>query len=193
MIKVDETSRVLMEGQTYLVPIIEGSLSGKWPTKSFPVIGPRHYDVEFFNVHAPHYHLDLRFINFTDWYRSDKGTTVLVGRKADGSLPSVHYEPMKCLQSQVVIYDVRSESGPPDAYKQLVTHFEGRKCEGSKQEGWTCPHKGTFLGDTNGVITCPAHGLKIDNRTGKVLGLNSKPTRKPNKVRRALGALWNWL
>ena len=171
MQKVDKIVGTLVEGGVYLVPVIEGSLGGTFPARKLPVIGNRHYDVEFFGNHMPHYHLDIRFMSFDEWqFKYQREIAVGVGRLADGSIPKPHYEEMACRQNLVIINNVR---GPqPGGEEKMHAHFLGAKSSGSRETGWRCPHKGTFLGSqpaVAGVITCPAHGLRICEATGVVL------------------------
>lgn len=169
MQRVDEVVGLLIEGKHYLVPTIVGSIGGTGPMQSHPIIGPRHYDVEFFGVHVPHYHLDLRFVLSES--RSNNNHSVAAGRQRDGSLPPVVYKKMKCTAACVVLSNVTGNE--PGAYEQLVEHFRGAQCGGSAKTGWVCPHKGMPLAsqyiDPKWIITCPGHGLKIDSRTGKVV------------------------
>jgi hypothetical protein len=166
--KVDEIVGELSEGADYLVPTLVGSLSGKGPMQEYPVLGTRHYDVDHFNVHMPHYHIDLRFYDHSLWIREGKQVLVGAGRREDGSLPPIIYKKMRCRQSCVLMNITQ-----PDGRTDFWEVWRGAQCGGSAKEGWICPHKGTFLGsqftDIDGVITCPAHSLRIDAKTGKVL------------------------
>ena len=173
VMRVDKVCGPLIEGTTYLVPTLKGPLGGlKHLVREYPVlIGPRHYDVEYFNVHMPHYHIDLRFVDMRVWRNQwDGNIPVGAGRLDDGSLPKPEYKPWRCLQNHVIL----NFDNSPDflGYKRMCRHFAGAQCGGSRERGWICPHKGTNLASTpshNGVITCPAHALKIDEATGKVL------------------------
>lgn len=170
--KVDAFVGPLTEGRCYLVPTVVGSVNGSGAMRPYPVIGTRHYDVEYFNVHMPHYHLDMRFIDMDRW-RGEmlQGVLIGAGRRNDGTYPVPEYKKMKCLQSHVEI-TIRPNSTAPDGFEQMKRDFKGAQCGGSRKRGWTCPHKGTFLGGQPallGVITCPAHSLRIDAKTGRVL------------------------
>lgn len=171
MRRVDEIVGRLAEGVHYMVPTVVGALNGQGPMEIHPVVGTRHYDVEYFNVHMPHYHLDLRFVGM-EWWR-ERGSAILVGvgERADGTFPELIHRRMRCLQAHVII-SVRSHPSMPGGCERMHEDFRGVQCGGSAREGWICPHKGTFLGGQppyEGVVTCPAHGLRIDWRTGRVL------------------------
>lgn len=58
--RVDRLKEPPVVGKFYLVPTVYG----RWHDKitDWPVIGNRHNDVEFFGLHAEHYHLDYRFV-----------------------------------------------------------------------------------------------------------------------------------
>src|SRR6266436_5748073 len=115
MIKVDKVKGELIEGETYLVPTFTGPLGGKKHlTREYPVLrGPRHYDVEFFNVHMPHYHLDLRFIDLQQWRTElESNRPVGAGRRDDGSLPVPVYKAWRCYQSNVIIHFDNSPDFP---------------------------------------------------------------------------------
>jgi hypothetical protein len=143
MQKVDDAVGLLVEGQPYLVPTVTGSLGGSGPMECYPIIGPRHYDVEFLNVHMPHYHLDLRFI---DMRKFDNNVVVGAGQRSDGTYPPIVYKKMKCLQACVVISNVRGNGyAAADGYRHLVEHFCGVQCSGNAKDGWICPHKGMPL------------------------------------------------
>lgn len=170
MKRVDDMTTPLREGVTYLVPTIVGTLGGKHPSERWPIlVGPRHYDVEFFNIHMPHHHLDVRFISYETW-KQELGSEIVVGvgRFADGSLPAIEHKPMRCLVEAFLLNSITSHDD-----RAMHKHFKGAQCEGSLKRGWICPHKGTYLGsqyiDNDGVMICPAHGLRIDAATGRVL------------------------
>lgn len=171
MQKVDEIVGTLTEGEFYLVPTITGSLGGHKKVEEYPIIGPRHYDVEFFNIHSPHYHLDLRFINNRYWRdQLHCEVVVAVGRRASGELPTPQYKKLICIHRHIEINTVTNASAP-GGHDQLRKHFAGTQCGGSRETGWICPHKRMFLGSqpaSYGIITCPGHGLKINADTGKV-------------------------
>jgi hypothetical protein len=170
--KVDEGVEVLTDGKEYLVPTLVGPLGGKLgTTREYPVLGTRHYDVEFFENHMAHYHLDLRFVDYQKWQREwGRDVVVGAGRTVSGALPKLQLKAIKCQQSQVIINFI---FGPkPDTMDKFRDHFRGQQCGGNREKGWICPHKGTFLGGQpvyKGALTCPAHGLKVNPRTGIVL------------------------
>jgi hypothetical protein len=61
--RVDQLDSPPTAGKFYLVPAIFwnwGQCGG--PSSWWPVIGPKHHDLEFFNFKEKHYHVDPRFL-----------------------------------------------------------------------------------------------------------------------------------
>lgn len=160
MEKVDHIVGRLVEGRSYLVPTVKGEWLDTHGIADWPVVGPRHKD-EDLGVNISHYHIDHRFIPVGEWKR-DRNT--VVNESCDAP---VRYEAWKCLQSTVVVSNVTTRKE-----HDLQRSWAGKACDGSATDGWICPHRKTWLGSqpaVMGVITCPAHGLRIDAKTGRVL------------------------
>lgn len=159
--RVDEILEPLVEGRWYLVPTVKGEWLNTHGVAYWPVIGPRHKDIDL-GVTVSHYHIDHRFVPIAE-FRCDTNTVVNESNDAP-----VRYRRWKCLQSAVMLNNVTTSEG----YAAFKRKHAGEKCEGHKRTGWRCPHRGVWLGGQpacGGVIICPAHGLKIDAKTGRVL------------------------
>lgn len=160
--RVDEIVGSLDEGRRYLVPTVKGEWLNTHGIGDWPVIGPRHKD-EDLGVNISHYHIDHRFVAEAEFKRDDN---TVVNESCDAP---VRYKLWRCLQACVVLSNVRVAGKGVDSFYQS---FAGKRCEGSQRAGWTCPHRGVWLGSQpaiGGVITCQGHGLRIDARTGRVL------------------------
>lgn len=171
MERVDELTSAPVVGQFYWVQVVNGVWCGKrlW----YPVMGDMHEDGKFFQFYQQHYHLDRRFI-------SDKSSA------SDAVSMPFHNRPVWRRGAGVWQHVVLSE--PKVARRKCVRdmlpfplHFRavrqmqgalsGAQCQ-RHETGWVCPHRGLRLGSTEasqGVITCPMHGLQINAETGKVL------------------------
>jgi hypothetical protein len=160
--RVDEVVGWLVDGRSYLVPTIRGEWLDDHGVADWPVIGPRHKDKEL-GVNLSHYHIDLRFVSMDVFNRGGQNTVV-----NDSYEARVRYRKWTCLQACVVLSNVRT----PKGMVELNKVYAGKQCAGSARTGWTCPHRGVWLGSqpaVEGVITCPGHGLRVNAKTGRLL------------------------
>lgn len=173
--RADRVTEPLVEGRYYLVPVI----TAKWHyvMSSWPVVGPPHTDLEFFDFKPEHYHVDGRFFTAPqikiaeDSYRSRS-------LAAEVQAIPLHAYPGEPPLSKPVLKKRRCnfpflpyEHGAEKPIKDLRTHYAGTQCERGKG-GWICPHRKASLGSVtpiDGVVTCPLHGLRINAETGFVL------------------------
>jgi hypothetical protein len=58
--RIDQLTSPVEVGRYYLVPTVTGNWLGR--TKAWPIIGPRHSDVQCLKFDDHHYHLDGRFL-----------------------------------------------------------------------------------------------------------------------------------
>ena|ERR1700679_524429 len=178
LIRVDQMQEVPLPGRFYLVPTINELWHGH--RSDWPVIGPLHKDIEFFNFTDEHYHIDGRFLNARQRKIAGSQVRPTVAeeiqaaplhhewRKPDSILPKPILKKLKCWKSDIP-YGHHDKKQVQDIQK----HYAGQSCANGKS-GWICPHRKASLGSiapVNGVITCPLHGMRIDAETGKVLSL----------------------
>lgn len=160
MERADKVIGPLCEGRRYLVPTVRGEWLDWHGIADWPVVGPRHKDPEI-GVNVSHYHIDHRFVPTEQFQGGD--TNTVVNESCD---QPVRYRAWTCLQACVVLTHRESQ------IRALHDSWRGRQCQGSRESGWICPHRGVWLGSqpaVKGVITCPAHGLKIEPLTGRVM------------------------
>lgn len=179
----------------------------RWPVSYlpkvlwWPVMGRMHDDVDHFDFHHKHYHIDLRFVGNRhlaqagqDWGIDDPkqaklaclSTSPLHGRHGQGGLNHLAKPvlmPFRMMRDhQPWMYHDRPRM------QDFQDALSGQKCRHSKA-GWVCPHRGYPLGqvtpDANGVVTCPLHGLRINAQTGMVLAAHrsAQPAHSEGKHR----------
>lgn len=185
--KIDEIKSPPVVGETYRVPSVRRG------DVFVPVFGPPHTDVELGNP-LLHFHVDIRFISHED--AQAVGLSLMdfeVPRYSAPhtfSLPAisgsrnevVRHRPMKCIRRG---NDYRSPQVIPcgDTINLTVGSLEKTGLIEDMHENdrvtkcGRCPHRGTPLGHqpvTNGVVVCPAHLLKWDKATGKMIRKTKK-------------------
>lgn len=161
--RVDRLKEPPVVGRFYLVPTVQGRWYDSF-REDWPVIGNLHNDVEFFDFHTKHFHLDYRFVRVR---KSLLGRVKAAPLHAHSSTPLSKpiFRRRKCLREQVIF------DGPSKIMTPFRKSFAGHQCASGKR-GWVCPHRHVALGSTpaiGGVITCPLHGLRINAATGLVL------------------------
>lgn len=182
-------------GKAYQVPCVFGTPSffsihlrvNQQMNRWYPVFTPSHEDSEyirrqrfvwrrideskqilekeFYYEHDPstlhHYHLDDRFIP-AEWAYLDRHASqerITYNGVIFSSEVNVEFFELKCIREQCATVNPESILGKSFAEKYINKPM---KCE-------RCPHKGIDLSSIHpidGVITCPAHGLKfsLDNQ-----------------------------
>ncbi len=172
--RVETVSGPLIVGRHYLVPTVEGTWYGE--RRAWPVIGPLHADVEFFNFEKDHYHLDRRFLTAKllrrySWFRggverSSAEAAPLHAHRGEPPLPAPVWRSLRCNRSEIGF----SFTDQP-AVQALQAAFAGQSCKRGRA-GLICPHRQAPLGSVpviHGVVTCPLHGLMIDATSGRVI------------------------
>ena len=158
-------------GQFYLVPVVRNfryyGIVGDWP-----VIGPKHRDVDFFNFPHEHYHVDARFLSaaqervvLSNFYASeiehavgkaplfDLVTALPKGRPQLGR--------RKCRRATY-----GHTFGDQPAIRALRKHF-GEVVEAIRLDDGRilCPHRKAdltqFPVESDGTVMCPLHGLRV--------------------------------
>ncbi|MBP2560828.1 hypothetical protein J2857_003597 [Neorhizobium galegae] len=178
--RLDQLTGPVEVGKHYLVPTVTAWWRGSLAT--VPVIGPKHHDRHCLNFDHEHYHLDPRFVrappfkhpsSFELFWRDIQARPLMTGNgvNPDG-LPEPVWMRRKChrLGNPHVgkMLELTSKNG------NWQCHFREWAGKQAKHDGrgWVCPHRNIPLADhppVDGVITCPAHLLRIDAATGLVL------------------------
>lgn len=171
-------------GKFYQVPCVLTTKAqthgrGEW----VPVIGPMHTDKEHIQFETPHWHADYRFTSEQQllrarWTRADFNaehyTPVQLHGHRDPENMLVLEGPklrrMKCKRPMpAYVYAGVAKWHQPleDAFKNVT------------MKNMVCPHRGIPLEgcETHGdVVTCPAHGLRWNFKTGALVTDAARPT-----------------
>ena len=182
MDRVESLKSTPVVGRRYLVPCVYG-MSNTHPTHPvlwWPVFTPSHEDSKYFPryrnvwkgnrlVSEPyfeadpkaehHFHIDPRFVE-DDCYTGDelyhnKLHGVIIPRRVE-----VEYRDLLCLREM-------PSRRLFDFGVAFIDDHKDKKIRAGK-----CPHKGVQLGScpvVDGVVTCPAHGLRFSAETGRCL------------------------
>ncbi len=172
--KVDEIKRPLRVGEKFLVPCIVRKeyedLNRKYVEYITPVINHPHNDKEN-GQNEIHYHADFRFINH-NFKLTRKGKKVGISFRshsrhifADNLRPELNIDGelvyiLLPVISEHFLYNTESEQISNSKLKHNCI-YKGK-----------CPHRGYELSQVNavnGVIQCPLHGLKFDEKTKQLL------------------------
>lgn len=177
--QIDKMSEPPVVGRWYMVRTLTYRRFYSHGPLSWPIIGPKHDDVEFFDFRHQHYHADVRFLTAKHLrqtgphylHPANKFASALatpcsgVGREP---LPEPALTRMQCRRN----WTEYPFSGSTTV-AEMNGHYAGQTALLSKR-GWVCPHRKVPLGnhvpDGDGIITCPLHGLRIDAVTGKCVG-----------------------
>ena len=167
--RVTELTQPALVGRYYLVPTIECSFLGG-RNRVWPVTGPLHTDAEL-GLPGHHYHVDGRFVSLGAAYelRHLRDLSFAIAAQPISIFQAAVWKRRRCLRKQPIY--PRQAAGGSKAFLALWAAFAGHQCK-TGAAGWICPHRGTALGSlpvTDGVITCPLHGLRIEAETGRVL------------------------
>jgi hypothetical protein len=190
---IDDLTGPPVPGQHYLVPHVlywwtpgEPIYGRTQDARWWPIIGPKHDDIEHLNFKAKHYHCDVRFLRrstFSDRRRNIRasysnlvGTPISefserewYGHKIGGPLPEPVWRTAKC-----IVADAGFVPHNPENLTFVAFHaaYEGKRCRRDAEGRLICPHKGAPLNslapDRKGRVVCPLHGLLINVETGVV-------------------------
>lgn len=172
-------------GKMYAVPTVRYPWFGR--VADWPIIGPRHADVEFFNFRSLHYHVDHRFLTNRQVAFLDRrhrysisygsGLAAAYGNPLAQRDPNDFNQDLPHPKPIVRRLLCRREwvpypHGNQRAVQELRAAFADKHLI-QTPEGHTCPHRGVSLAtiepDENGVITCPLHGLRWCAKTGHAI------------------------
>lgn len=165
------------------------TVRGEWMSEitDWPVVGPLHDDMQFFQFPWNHYHIDGRFLTRRQQQRAaNYGYTKIKNSYEKLARACLAY-PMQTndsinrggfgkpvlMEKKCSIPSLPYWSGATEskAWLAMVDAFAGHICKRGKR-GFVCPHQNVALGAVaaiDGVITCPLHGLRIDAESGRVL------------------------
>lgn len=171
--RVDLLTTPPVVGRFYLVRIVHAKYFGQ--IGDWPVIGPEHDDAEFFGFYQRHYHIDFRFVRWSDERAAERHSYVLYDHPSQLMGKPV-LRRRKCVRSSMIFsIPWNAKRDPLDVMRE---HYAGRQCNKGKG-GWICPHRNAPLGSLepqNGIVTCPLHGLRIHVDTGRVMPTDAQIT-----------------
>ena len=157
-----------MKGERFLVPCIirrESVATLEERLYITPVINLPHADIENEQTEV-HYHADYRFIK----HRNNENFPIVENNHSRHYFcHSVRPEEKLHGELQYFILPVINESFTGIT---PVENIKKSKLKHKCIKHGRCPHKGYSLSQVkpiDGEITCPLHGLKFDEKTGKVL------------------------
>jgi len=187
--RIDELTAPPIIGQRYLVPTVNYEWCGLF--SAWPVMGPKHSDIEHLHFGWEHYHIDIRFITRKqaakmnrqyDWLGAKmKGpltapvalaaATAPLHKVGGPPLPESIYRRRTCVQPWHA-YPINHAIEHP-RFAAMHAAYSGRRCARNAAGLLICPHKGfaldTLIPDERGRVVCPLHGLIIDVRAGVVV------------------------
>jgi hypothetical protein len=159
-------------GQRYLVNCVWADpfplgMQPRW----WPVLGSPHTDPEI-SVRAanPHWHCDWRFVSELVWHR-------VMTRVSNGETP-LSYAIWTTRTAGNTTRRILKLKRPMPAFPKIAAQHLPvleHACANSRLnlDTMRCPHRGICLRgippDSNGVITCPGHGLKWNANTGELV------------------------
>jgi hypothetical protein len=158
-----------------------------------PVFGEAHTDVQLGNT-VLHYHVDIRFLTDDD---AKHAGFDLANYEIHENVPSftfvvpttqayrnevVKHRSIKCVRVGLNYQTPRVMSNGSELRLRVGTLAQTGliedQCEDMRiSKCGRCPHRGTPLGHqpvTNGVVVCPAHLLKWEKSTGKMIRKTKK-------------------
>lgn len=170
----DDLTEPPVPGKFYLVRTVRGSWYDE--VADWPVMGPKHTDVEFIRFEAPHYHINRWFLDESVARRTSIHPLTAKwnghGYDENDPLPPPVLRKLKCRRAESIPFPSISRASPAGRkrFGLLYSHFSGAQCK--RGNGWICPHKGFDLGPmtagNDGNIQCPLHGMLINVVTGIV-------------------------
>lgn len=156
-------------GKFYMVPVIRDyPYLGKVGT--WPVIGAKHSDVDFFSLKTEHYHVDARFLTAAQEDAINHGYRTTIA--AVGAHPlGVHDHPLPKGRPDLARRKCRRATygNAHTDKKQIVAlnaHYGAPADPIWLADGrMLCPHRkadlSQFEADADGIVVCPLHGLRV--------------------------------
>lgn len=184
------TETVVFEvGKRYSVPCLKTVKNHAWDRlwrgEWIPVIGPEHQDAEIIGFPWKHWHIDWRFVSKRVFERT-------LSQKLSREAGNVFNFVLQRFAVQQENDGTKYETGEPFHLGEVVMRRAmcrrampgypyhratwlpalAKACSGMKMKNMVCPHRGMPLKgcDTTGdVVTCPAHGLRWNVKTGDLV------------------------
>ena len=166
-------------GKVYMVPCLPLQVDGLALPVDIPVLGDWHTDKEL-AADFEHAHVDVRFIELAKLVKYGWSHNVFsqyfTHAAVLGHLPqqraALRERPMLCVAK---LNQNEHWMAGPGGYLEAVAR--NLKNGGAKLNlnCKVCPHRGTPLNSikpTNGIILCPAHGLRFSAETGEIIVKN---------------------
>lgn len=160
-------------GKSYEVTCAELQWKGDGLLFYIPVFDHLHADPQFGFPHE-HYHIDGRFEihpRMRHWFKIIDGHTLTVIVKNNkGS-----YRFLKLVKRRLryertatgLLFSQQQEEAPTEnllKYREWYKTFVGSSCKGRH-----CPHYGTEMLETDGLLVCPMHHLTADLGTMQII------------------------
>ncbi len=179
--RITELSEPPIIGRYYLVPTVLHPWHWRSKPYPWPVFLPRHNDAQFLNFPDQHFHIDPRFVTDLDYGRAGEWrweeTSIGTFQRAPlarerGALARAGEPPEPIWRRRICR---RTDEGYAHSdyptVRKLHTHYASQTAPRNRH-GWVCPHQNYPTGSltvTDGVITCPLHGLRIRASDGLCL------------------------
>lgn len=155
-------------GQRYWVPTVTAPFYD-WVHKllAWPVLGPAHDDEEIIGFKWKHYHIDWRFVStrmIKIIRRSGTFHNWVLHERNNFPLPDPVLALRKCYRPMPA-FNLVADWTPVLEQAYQEHHL--------KPPAYVCPHKGIPLAslppDSMGCVVCPAHGLRWNLETGRLV------------------------
>lgn len=188
--RVEEVKRPLIKGEVFLVPciidrtiktdivwiegqpIVKTDRNGNYIIRDvkkdevvtetwfiYPVINHPHSDKENGQNYI-HYHVDYRFVKMKDGKpKKINANHVFAPQTRYNKKAEIEYHELECIREENI-------------FGTKVSQIQKSKLKHNCIYKGKCPHRGADLSQVkpiNGVITCPLHGLKFNQITGKII------------------------
>lgn len=170
-LKAHEQS-ILNVGQYYMVAHVNVKNPESIPPIDIdvPIIPIWHNDKKDFNFPFSHYHIDGRFVSDKSkqakiWYVSGGYSTGAITKVQGNTTSDIFYKKKKCIRLDTGVPGINFHA------PKFIEKFVGKSCKGRK-----CPHWGTTMYESNGVLICPMHRLKGDIKKEVII------SNKPNMI-----------
>jgi len=143
--RIDRLTAPAVIGRRYLVPTIKAVWPSGCVEHDWPVIGPKHSDIEFINFEWEHYHVDARFVrrrvhraimSETSWEGKPRHEYFLRPLSAiHAPFAAIVWRPLTMLRDTLPY-----PFGDKPQIQDIRKAFAGRQCLTGKG-GWICPHQ----------------------------------------------------
>ena len=170
-------------GQFYQVPCVRWQYCDHY--SAWPVLGPRHEDGKLIGFSDEHYHVDFRFLSSGQRRVVDRWSVV---SRISGVFKYPIHRLRKYGSEELLVMPFASIDPPTEPeihrrrcnyaypeYPRGIAHFSKRLEDAyacASMKAGKCPHQGAPLDGlevSDGVVTCPLHGLRWNVETGALV------------------------